>query len=456
MPTDSTISPEKRKQLQQLFARGNEQMAKGGYDYANFYYSDCVLQDPGNPIYAQTFLTNLRKKFGDKKKTSTSFIAVGKKLTVDSKKPESLLKVCVETLNSNPWNIETLISAGRACEDLGHLQSAIIYYQAAVDTDPAHIGANTICSSALRESADFDGALACVRRILKRKPEDRDVQKLLRDIDAEKTIHQGKYTTGASRNMVESAGSAVPENEDVMGRSLTVGEQIERRIAKNPQDTANYVELAQWYVNQPNLDKAEECYQRAVEVSGNNSSMFERLLEVQKKRLHAEALRLKEEYERDPQEERKSVFLASREQYEAKSLELAQHRITHDPNHAGYRYDYGILLQQGEQVKEAITEFQIAKAEKSLTGKCLLALGQCFQMIRQYKLAMSHYQEAVSVLEPSESKKKALYLAMKLAFTLEDYAQAEEYGHQLAAMDFSYRDLGDVLNQIAAAAVTES
>jgi len=448
MSTDTTTSSEKRKQLQQLFVRGNEQMAKAGYDYADFYFSDCVQQDPGNPIYAQTFLANLRKKFGEKKKTSRSFIAVGKKMTIDSKKPENLLKVCVETLKSNPWDIETLISAGGACEDLGYLKSAIIYYQAAVDADPNHIGANAACCEALRENADYDGALACVQRILKRKPEDRDVRKLLHDLSAEKAIHKGKYATGTSRDIVETADSVVPQNEDVMGRSLTVEEQIERRIAKNPQDTANYVELAQWYFNQSILDKAEECYRRAAAVSNNDPGMVEGLLEMQKKRLHAETLRLKEEYERHPQEDLKSVFLASRNQYEAKSMELAQHRVKHYPNHAGYRYDYGILLQKNEQVKEAIAEFQIAKAEKSLTGNCLLALGQCFQMIRQYKLAMMHYQEAVSALEPGESKKKALYLAMKLALTLEDYTQAEEYGHQLAAIDFSYRDLGDVLDQI--------
>jgi len=424
-------------------------MAKAGYDYAGLLFSECVLQDPGNPIYAQTFLANSRKKSGDKKKTSSSFIAAGKKMTVDSKKPESLLKVCIEMLNSNPWNIDTLISAGKACEDLGHLTSAIIYYQVAVDTDPHHIGANTACCEALRENADYDGALACVQRILKRKPEDREVLKLQHDLSAEKAIHKGKYATGASRDSVESAGSVVPEDEDVMGRTLTVEEQIERRIAKNPQDTANYVELAHWFSIQSNLAKAEECYKRAVEVSNNDHGMMERLLEVQKKRLHAEALRLKEEYESDPQENRRSIFLASRNQYEAKSIELAELRIKHYPNHAGYRYDYGILLQKSEQVKEAIAEFQIAKVDKALAGKCLLALGQCFQMIRQSKLAMTHYQEAVAALEPGESKKKALYLAMKLAVTLEDYAQAEEYGHQLAAIDFSYRDLGDVLSQIA-------
>ena len=177
--------------------------------------------------------------------------------------------------------------------------------------------------------------------------------------------------------------------------------------------------------------------------------MVELLLEAQKKRLHLEALSLKEEYERQPEEELKSVFLAARSQHDAKCMELALHRVKHHPKHAGYRYEYGILLQKNEQVKEAIAEFQIAKTDAGLAGDCLLELGRCFQMIRQYKLAMTHYHEATQVLAPSENKKKALYLAMKLAFTLEEYTQAEEYGHQLAAIDFSYRDLGEMLEQIA-------
>jgi tetratricopeptide (TPR) repeat protein len=281
------------------------------------------------------------------------------------------------------------------------------------------------------------------------RPEDADARKRVHDLFAEKAIHQGKYATGTSREMFESVGTMISENEDVMGRTLTVEEQIERRIAKNPLDTANYVELAQWYSQQSDPAQAEECYARAVRVSDNNPAMVERLLEAQKKRLHVETLRLKEEYERHPQDDLKSLFFATRSQYETKSRELAEHRVKYSPSHAGYHYDYGILLQKNEQVKEAITEFQIAKAEPTIAGDCLLALGQCFQMIRQYKLAMTHYQEAVQALEPGENKKKALYLAMKLAFTLGEYPQAEEYGHQLAAIDFSYRDLGDVLDQIA-------
>jgi tetratricopeptide (TPR) repeat protein len=285
--------------------------------------------------------------------------------------------------------------------------------------------------------------------VLEQQPDDRNYRQLLHDLLAEKTIHKGKYAAGASRDAVESIGVEIPANEDVMGRVLTFEEQVERRIAKNPQDTANYVELAMWYSKHSDLARAEETYARAATASQNAPDMVAYLLETQKKRLHAETLRLKEEYETNLQEEVKLVFFDTRSRYEAKSIELAQHRVKHHPNHMGYRYDYGILLQKEGQVKEAIAEFQLAKEEPSRKGDCLLALGQCFQMIRQYKLAMTHYQEAVSVLESGGSKKRALYLAMKLAFTLEDYGLAESYGHQLAAIDFSYRDLGDILDQIA-------
>jgi len=297
MSADSTILSEKRKRLQELFRLGSEAMSKKNYEYADFYFADCVLQDPGNLIYAQTFLANLRKKFGEKKKITRSLIAAGKRMAVDAKKPESLFKVSIEMLKSNPWDVEALISTGRACADLGFLEAAIVYNQAAVDAEPYHIGANLACSAALRENANFDGALACVRRVLEQQPDDRNYRQLLHDLLAEKTIHKGKYAAGASRDAVESIGVEIPENEDVMGRVLTFEEQIERRIAKNPQDTANYVELAMWYSKHSELSKAEEVYTRAATASQNAPDMVAYLLETQKKRLHAETLRMKEEYE---------------------------------------------------------------------------------------------------------------------------------------------------------------
>jgi len=448
---ESPISPENRERLQQLFAHGNKQMAMASYEYANEMFIQCVLNDPANPIYFKTFLANLKKKFGDKKKKGMfSFIAGSGKKAMASKKPDQVFKAAVEALKVNPWDTGALLSAGGACKELGHHDVAIEYYRAAVEAEPFDVEANRICAAELREIADYDGALACVHRILKTKPGDQDAYKLRNDLTVEKTIHKGKYAMGDSAQVREAAAKpGIAEDEDVMGRSLTYIEQVEKRIKKNPNDTANYLELAQYFYQQADYEKAEQNYLEAVKLSKDSPDMTERLLDTQKQKLHAKVLSLKEEFEKTRQESTKTEFYKTKEEYDAKNLELARFRIQFHPNHAGYHFEYGVLLQQRKQIKEAIGEFQQAKAEVTRKGECLLALGQCFQMIKQTKLAMTHYQEAVASLADGDNKKKALYLATKLAFDLEDYEKSEEYGLQLAAIDFSYKDLGDLLDKVA-------
>lgn len=176
-------------------------------------------------------------------------------------------------------------------------------------------------------------------------------------------------------------------------------------------------------------------------------------MDVQKQRLHNGVLVLKEEFEKTAdaakRAEIKANFEKTKTEYDAKNMELAQFRIQRHPGHAGYHYEYGVLLQRQRQIKEAIGEFQQAKADQTRKAECLLALGQCFQMIKQDKLAMTHYQEAIELLPEGDNKKKTLYLAAKLAFELKNYDKAEEYGHQLAAIDFAYKDLGDLLDKVA-------
>jgi tetratricopeptide (TPR) repeat protein len=449
-PNESPKNAAPREKLQQLFAHGNKQMSLGSHDYANEMFIQCVLNDPDNPIYLKTFLANLRKKYGDKKKKGIMNFITGSGKKMLSKKPDHVFKTSVETLKSDPWNVNALLAAGGACEELGHHNTAIEYYKAAVESDPFNLDANRICGTALREIADYDGALACVHRILKTKPGDQDAEKLRKDLTVEKTIHKGKYATGDANQVREATKPAgLDEDVDVMGRPLTYIEQVEKRIKKNPNDTANYLELAQYFYQQADYEKSEQYYLQAVKLSNNSPDLTERLLDTQKQKLHANILALKEEFEKTKKESTKTEFYKTKEEYDAKNLELAQHRIHHHPNHAGYHFEYGILLQQRKQIKEAIAEFQLAKAEVTRKGECLLALGQCFQMIKQTKLAMTHYQDAVAALPDGEHKKKALYLATKLAIELEDYEKAEEYGHQLAAIDFSYKDLGELLDKVA-------
>lgn len=449
----STPSPEDRAKLQKLFEHGNKQMAIASFDYANDMFEQCVQGDPSNVIYAKSFLENLKRKFGDKKKKGF-FSRVAGGVTFKSKKPEQTIKSGVESLKSNPWDPSTLVAVGRACLELGYNDAAIVYLRFAVEAEPNDIEANRNLGVVLRQLNQFDDALLCWARVRKQRPDDQEAIQAMKDIHVEKTIHKGKYETGDSKQVRQSAAelmnasAGVPEGEDVMGRPLTYLEQVERRIKKNPGDIMNYIELANHFYQGGDYGKAEEYFFKVVELSNKEPDQVERLLDTQKQKLQSALFKLKEEFETTKSPEVRDRFHKLKEEFDAKQTELILHRIKMNPGHTGYRFEYGTLLMQHAKFKEAITEFQQAKIDSIRKGECLLALGQCFQQIKQYKLALSHYREAVETInDVGEPKKKSLYLGAKLALGLKEYDMAEDFASQLAAIDFSYKDVGELLDK---------
>jgi hypothetical protein len=81
-----------------------------------------------------------------------------------------------------------------------------------------------------------------------------------------------------------------------------------------------------------------------------------------------------------------------------------------------------------------------------------LHLGESFQYIKQFPLALSSYEAAVQATDDfqADTKKLALYRAGVLAAELKNREKAEKYLTQLAGMDFGYRDVADRLDKLSA------
>ena len=56
--------------------------------------------------------------------------------------------------------------------------------------------------------------------------------------------------------------------------------------------------------------------------------------------------------------------------------------------------------------REAIKELQVAKADPRKRGVCMLYLGDCFYAIKQYPLAMSHYEQAMQDIPDRDQDNK--------------------------------------------------
>jgi hypothetical protein len=92
-----------------------------------------------------------------------------------------------------------------------------------------------------------------------------------------------------------------------------------------------------------------------------------------------------------------------------------------------------------------------------------MELGECFQQIKQYKLAMDNYEKALEAGSDREldHRKLALYRAGKLALGLaekysagndpkakDELERAEKHLNELAGLEFGYKDVPQLLDKL--------
>jgi tetratricopeptide (TPR) repeat protein len=94
---------------------------------------------------------------------------------------------------------------------------------------------------------------------------------------------------------------------------------------------------------------------------------------------------------------------------------------------------------------------QTAKNDPRKRGVCMLALGECFVAVKQYRLAMRHFEQAIEDIpdRDADNKRKAYYVAGRLALGLKELEPAEKHLSTLAALDFNYKDVSKLLDKIA-------
>ena len=464
MPDDQNglayISPEMKARLQECYTKGNEMMSQGSHDYATEMFIQCLLGDPSNIVYIQAYVLNLRRKYNDNKKgNSMAFLrSTGARSALKTasarKNWDNVLKNGAEMLKINPWDASTFAAMGRACLEMDLPLAGLAYYKLAVESSPNDVEINRTSARALEEMEEFDQAIACWNRVLKVKPNDEEARKSIGDLMIEKTIRVGKYAEGET-----SKKSTVQHREKVQNieyeerEKLSPEEQFEKAVRKNPDDVALYVDRADYLFQSNQIKEAENIWLRLLKVQDKPEFQL-RLIEVRQRRLMEELNKIKHNFNTsdkpEVKEKLKPIFSAKKQELENITIKMHTMRVEQNPGNSSYRFDMGNVYQSQGRFKEAIAEYQAAKADLSLQGECLLALGQCFQQIKQYKLALTHYQQAIEAIAGGgDAKKKALYLAARLAYGLKDYEKADDLASQLAAIDFSYKDIGELLDKIA-------
>jgi tetratricopeptide (TPR) repeat protein len=462
-----------RQRLQAVFEHAQRCTEKADYDYAHDLFSQCLVEDPANLIYLQHFLGNLAQKYGNSKKGSrfSALKSKGSRMTLHKAASKGQWKeafaAACEALKSNPWETSTLIDVADAYQQIGSDECQLFTMRWALDAAPKDVSVNRKAAEALTRLGQFDQAIACWRRVEQAKPGDEEAAKSIAKLSVERTIQKGGYneellksSSTGSKELEESVRERVAQSRSDPGAAAAKAKVESKQekdliaaIEAKPADLENYLELADVFTAQNRLREAVDILGRALAASGGGDLRIrERLEDASLKRAQHQVEVAQRRAEQDKTEEATELARRMAAQANQAEMEVYAARASRNPGNSLLQYELGLRCKRAGKFKEAIQAFQAARGETRHKAMVQLHLGESFQYIRQFKLALSSYEAAVQAAEDSEAetKKLALYRAGVLAAELNDREKAEKHLTQLAAIDFGYRDVAERLDKLAA------
>lgn len=455
VPTDPALSPSwaalsatDRSRLMQCFRTGTQ--ATGNAQYAIDMFSACVIGDPGNAVFLQAFLAALRRKFGAKKSgTLTSLLSAGgrtgMKRAASNAQWREVIKQGVEILKSNPADHTCLLAMAEACGNLMFVDCQAVYLRAALDAAPADAEVNRQCGRFAASQGNFDQAIECWRRIARIKGLGEEAEREIAQLSVDKTIAAGKGLVGRAGN--QAAATAEPVKTSDRRAELI------QAVRDNPADVDGTLELADLFEQDGRIDEAEKLLARAMAASGNELKVREHVEDRQLRWAKSKVMIAEQRLAaNDTPENRETVDKLKRAQLR-QELEIFGARTNRYPENLTWKYELALRLKAAGKFPEAIRHFQEALKDVRRKGAISLELGECFQSIKQYPLAMQNYEAAVEVLTDRELelRKRALYRAGVLAAGLKDLDTAQKHLSTVAGLDYSYRDVAERLDKLRSA-----
>src|SRR5208282_1072100 len=318
----------------------------------------------------------------------------------------------------------------------------LYYLKCAFDASPKDAEVCRQLAEALTLRERYVEAINFWHRVELARPDDELAKRSIATITVlQHNAKDPKYE--ADRKTVSKAGPGKPEE-------FTHEDRLKQRIQRNPKDLLAYDELANLYLNVDRFKEAEEVLEQKLVVTNNDPTVREEIEDVQLKALRTKMTQGDKKAKESGNEADKKEAERLKMTVIEKELDVYRNRCERYPNNLMFHYELARRHQWKGDISEAIKEFQVAKSDPRKRGMCLICLGECFRTIKQFHLAMSHFELAVDEIPDREQeyKKLAHYRAGKLAMGLKDLAKAEKYLTTLASMDYTYKDTSELLERL--------
>jgi len=465
-PTTSEVEfPEELKARgREFFRKGSEVAYALNYDYAIELFLDGIsfwpdaLEEGHKPLREIA----LRRQGGGGKKSG--FTDKSKFRKMSDKSPKDTMLKGEYLLCKDPTHLGHLSDALKGAIDAGFKATALWMANWLFDANrqqakPSH-ATYIFLKDCYVKLEIFNMALQCCAQALQLKPNDMDLQQVMRDLSAQNTMQQGKYDEdGDFRDSIKDRENQekLQSQELLIHSDETKSDLIataRKEYLENPTVPGKVYKLVDTLCETEDEDNENEAVQ-ILEKAFAQANQFRykqrsgniKIKQLKRnKRILQDALESvggqDEELENDIKEIGNQVLDA----------ELAHYKLCMEnyPTDLGIKQEYGIRLLQAEKFDDAIPIFQEARNDARYRVAALNSIGQCFFRKQWYADAVETYEQALEVVENKESE-----LAKDVRYNLGSACEADgrpdealDHFRIIAQIDFNYRDVRDRIDTL--------
>ncbi len=463
------LKSEQRRAAAGQFERANQVIAAGNFDYGLQLLLTCCRIDPANPVYRQALRAAQKNKYGNNQKGHALSFLTNLKAKVKLKaalKTGNYLKVLElgeQVMMRNPWDVPAHLAMAQAFEKLDSTGLALWTLDQIRQTVPNDPNINRPLARLFEKIGNFTAAMALWELVRRAVPTDLEAQHKHKDLAANATIAKGKYEDAIKDQAPTPMESNLQEtalNVDAVGETApaqpAVGDRVPREVAAlqakvqaNPTNPNAHLHLASYYRRADQLDQARKVLSDGLGPTGNHFELAMELLDLDIEAFRRDLAVAEEKLKHEPgNKELQEIRGRLAKEVATRELDYYRRKADRFPTEPAHRFEMGVRLLQTGQVDEAIRELQALRTDPRHRGKVLVYLGFCFQRRNNWRLAQRNFEEALGHLGAGDEalRKEILFQLARGHAAGGDLNRAVDLGCELANLDFSYKDIGKLLD----------
>ncbi len=439
MPTDAEIDA--------LYKRADEAFQKHNYDYARDLFHQILAFKPDHEKAHEALKVTVIRKFQEQGATSKiKLIAMKGQFEIQLKATKDLTKrmeLCQKFLNDDPTNSKVRAVLADALLNLGHSNGAGAEARMTLQDEPGNIPALKILVQAYRNTGKVKEAQQALDRVAMLVKDDRDLERLQRDLAAMQTLKKGfeeAQDEGYRKILKNSDQAEELEKRTKLIQSdadfqKLVGE-LQEEMKDAPTDARYPKKLGDLYFEKKkDYVAARDWYKKASQLAPQDSVLRDRIddcdLKLWEVKLAA-ALKANDPKAKEIELSHLKAYIASFER-----------RVGDRPTDMGLRFELGKAYYKGSMNDKAIAEFQQSVKDPKKKSQSHLFLGKAFQKKKMYDMADKQFLSAEDGVVSQEIKLDIMYHRAKLAAEAGKMPQAIEMGNKIIEIDINYRDIAE-------------